>query len=252
MTALLSYDSATFYDTEFPQSRSLLTPARQVRCRDCRTAAIAILTLWSPYLALAWKTDDQAMADELLEMLAIKPGATVAEIGAGDGAMAVRVAKKLGRGGRVFATEIDPALMEQIRVRAREADLDNVTVVAARRTDSGLPADCCDAAYMIGVYLHITDPAPTDASIFRALKPGARLLINDFPPTIWLALFKVKGVPANRGGHGVPDDIVINEITAAGFRQMKETRPWHPGLLIRDTYCLVFSKPEDSKIAPQK
>ena len=211
-------------------------------------AAMATLALWSPYFAWAWGTE----ADEILEMLAIKPGATVAEIGAGDGAMAVRVAKKLGRGGRVFATEIDPALMEQIRVRAREADLDNVTVVAARRTDSGLPADCCDAAYMIGVYLHITDPAPTDASIFRALKPGARLLINDFPPTIWLALFKVKGVPANRGGHGVPDDIVINEITAAGFRQMKETRPWHPGLLIRDTYCLVFSKPEDSKTAPQK
>ena len=215
-------------------------------------AAMATLTLWSPYFAWAWGTDDQAMADEILEMLAIKPGATVAEIGAGDGAMAVRVAKKLGRGGRVFATEIDPALMEQIRVRAREADLDNVTVVAARRTDSGLPADCCDAAYMIGVYHHITNPVQTDASIFRALKPGARLLINDFPPTIWLALFKVKGVPANRGGHGVPDDIVINEITAAGFHEMKETRPWHPGFLIRDTYCLEFSKPADSATASQK
>src|SRR5215467_14068915 len=76
-------------------------------------AAIATLTLWSPYFALAWGTDDQAMADEILEMLAIKPGATVAEIGAGGGAMAVRVAKTLGPGGRVFATEIDPALMEQ-------------------------------------------------------------------------------------------------------------------------------------------
>jgi hypothetical protein len=68
---------------------------------------------------------------------------------------------------------------------------------------------------MIDVYHHITDPAATDASIYRALKPGARLLINDFPPTIWVALFKVKGVPANRGGHGVPDDIVVREITAA-------------------------------------
>src|SRR5262249_55476953 len=98
-------------------------------------AAIAILTLWSPYFALAWGTDDQAMADEILEMLAIKPGAAVAEIGAGDGAMAVRVAKKLGRDGRVFATEIDPALIEQIRERARKAELDNVTVVAATATD---------------------------------------------------------------------------------------------------------------------
>src|SRR5215472_10354196 len=111
-------------------------------------AAIAILTLWSPYFALAWGTDDQAMADEILEMLAIKPGATVAEIGAGDGAMAVRVAKQLGRNGRVFATEINPALMEQIRERARKADLNNVTAVKATPTDSGLPAHCCDAVYM--------------------------------------------------------------------------------------------------------
>jgi SAM-dependent methyltransferase len=215
-------------------------------------AAMATLTLWSPYFALAWGADDQAMADEIAEMLAIKPGDTVAEIGAGNGAMAMRIAKKVGPAGRLFATEIDPALIEQIPERARKTGLNNVTVVTATPTDSGLPTGCCDAAYMIDVYHHITDPVPTDASMFRALKPGARLLINDFPPTIWLALFKVRGVPANRGGHGVPDDIVINEITAAGFREVKETRPWHPGFLIRDTYCLVFSKPKDSATAPQK
>ena len=215
-------------------------------------AAMASLTLWSPYFALAWGTDDQAMADEMVEMLAIEPGATIAEIGAGNGAMAVRIAKKLGPGGRVYAPEIDPALIEQIRERARKADLSNVTVVTATPTDSGLPAGCCDAAYMIGVYHHITEPKPTDASIFHALKPGARLLINDFPPTIWLALFKVKGVPANRGGHGVRDQIVINEITAAGFREVKEIRPWHPGFFIRDNYCLVFSKPGDSATGRQK
>jgi len=175
-----------------------------------------------------------------------------AEIGAGNGAMAVQMAQKLGPAGRVFATEIDPALIKQIRERAQKAGLNNLTVMTATPTDSGLPADCCDAAYMIDVYHHVTDPTPTDASIFRALKPGARLLINDFPPTIWLALFKVKGVPANRGGHGVSDDIVINEITAAGFHEMKETRPWHPGFLIRDTYCLEFSKPADSATASQK
>ena len=82
-------------------------------------------------------------------------------------------------------------------------------------------------------------------------KPGARLLIDDFPPTIWLALFKVKGVPANRGGHGVPDSIVANELGAAGFHKVAETRPWHPGFFIRDNYCLLFSKPQSSASAPQ-
>ena len=192
------------------------------------------------------------MTDELAELLAIKPGATVSDIGAGHGRIAVRMARKSAPTGRVFATEIDPALVEQIRQRVRNEGLNNVTVVTATPTDSGLPAGCCDAAYMIGVYHHITDPAATDGSIFRALKPPARLLINDFPPTIWLALFKVKGIPANRGGHRVPDGIVVNEVTAAGFREVKELRPWHPGFLIRDTYCLVFSKPKNSGTAAQK
>lgn len=176
-------------------------------------------------------------------MLAIRPGSTVAEIGAGRGQMAVRIARRVGPSGHVYATEIDPALVGKIRARVVAAGLDNVTVVQATPTDTGLPPGCCDAAYMIGVYHHITEPAATDGSIFRALKPGARLLVDDFPPTRWLALFKVKDVPANRGGHGVPDNIVVEEMTAAGFRKLSEARPWHPGLFIRDNYCLVFSRP---------
>jgi precorrin-6B methylase 2 len=175
----------------------------------------------------------------------------VAEIGAGNGAMAVRIAKKVGPAGGVFATEIDPALVKRIRERARKAGLNNVTAVTATSADSGLPADCCDAAYMIGVYHHIIDPASTDATIFRALKPGARLLINDLPPTIWLALFKVKGVPANRGGHGVRDYIVSNEITAAGFHEMKETRPWHPGCLSGTTTASYFPSQAISAMHPR-
>src|SRR5262249_15452954 len=136
--------------------------------------------------------------------------------------------------------------LKDIRKRVQDAGLDNVTVIEATPTDTGLPVACCDGAYMIGVYHHITEPAATDASLFRALKPGARLLVNDFPPTIWLALLKVKGVPANRGGHGVPDKVVVEEMTAAGFQEGNETRPWHPGFLIRDNYCLVFSKPQTS------
>src|SRR5215472_4852475 len=102
-------------------------------------AAIAAFTLLLPSFALAWGTDSRAMADEIAEMLAIKPGSTVAEIGAGNGAMAVRMAKKVGLAGRVFATEIDPALVKKIRRRARKAGLNNVTVVTATPTDSGLP-----------------------------------------------------------------------------------------------------------------
>lgn len=212
-------------------------------------AAIVALTLWPPPLAFAWGTDDAAMADEIATLLGVGPGSTVAEIGAGHGQMAIRMAQKVGPSGHVYASEIDPQRLAEIQKRARDADLDNLTVVAATPTDSALPAGCCEGVYMIGVYHHLTNPAATDTSIFRALKPGGRLLVDDFPPTLWLALFKVKGVPANRGGHGVPDRIVASELTRVGFHQVQEIRPWHAGFFIRDNYCLLFAKPADSAAA---
>ena len=221
---------------------------RNFRIAAAGAVLIAALSLW-PARARAWGTDDEAMAEEIAAMLAIKPGDTVAEVGAGHGSMALRMAKIVGPNGRVYATEIDPDRLNEIRKRVQEEGLDNVTVVEATPTDSGLPAGCCDGAYMIGVYHHVTDPAATDASIFRALKPGARLLVNDFPPTLWLALFKVEGVPANRGGHGVADRIVVDEMTKAGFHELQETAPWHPGFFIRNNYAIVFAKPDGAATA---
>lgn len=223
------------------------TPRRLRRTATIASlAAIMAMALWRPRIASAWGTDDAVMADEIATMLNVKPGSVVAEIGAGHGEMAIRMAEKVGPSGHVYATEIDPDRLKEIRQRVQDAGLSNVTVVEATATDTGLQPGCCDAAYMIGVYHHVTDPSATDSSIFRALKPDGRLLVNDFPATIWLALFKVKGVPANRGGHGVPDNVVIDEMTGAGFREVNEIRPWHAGFLIRDNYCLVFSKPEDA------
>jgi predicted methyltransferase len=206
-------------------------------------AAIFAVAIGLSRAALAWGTDDQAMTDEIAQMLNVTSGSTVAEIGAGHGDMAIRMARKVGPSGRVYATEIDPKRLAEIRQKVQDAGLNNVTVIEATPTDSGLPQGCCEAAYMIGVYHHVTDPSATDASIFRALKPGGRLLVNDFPPTMWLALFKVKDVPPNRGGHGVPDAVMIDELKGAGFSEVNEIRPWHPGFFIRDNYCVVFAKP---------
>ena len=69
----------------------------------------------------------------------------------------------------------------------------------------------------------------------RSLKPGGRLAILDFPPR--KGLDPVEGVPANRGGHGIPQNIVVEELTAAGLQLEKTVNDWP-----ENSYCLLFVK----------
>ena len=180
--------------------------------------------------------------EKLAPLMNLKPGSTVAEIGAGSGAVSIAAARKVGPGGHVYCNEIDPANLTRIRAAVAKAGLQNVTVIEAKEDDTGLPAGCCDAVFMIGVYHHITRPLPTDASIWRALKPGARLVIADFRPTWWLWLFKPKGVPANRGGHGIPEDVLEVELSQSGFERVESFENWGNSWFLSN-YCVVYRKP---------
>ena len=180
--------------------------------------------------------------EKLAPLLDLKPGATVAEIGAGNGSVAVAAAEKVGPNGHVYATEIDPERLQKIRDKVSAAGLDNVTVIEAKIDDTQLPAGCCDAIYMIGVYHHFTEPLETDASIFRALRPGGMLAIVDFRPSLWLKPWTPEGVPANRGGHGIPEDVLQDELTRAGLRLVQIYDPWGSSWFLHN-YCIVFTKP---------
>jgi ubiquinone/menaquinone biosynthesis C-methylase UbiE len=178
----------------------------------------------------------------------LKPGSVVAEIGAGSGAVTVAAAQKVGPSGHVYSTEIDPKSLAKIRAAVEKAGLQNVTVVEAKEDDTGLPANCCDAVFMIGVYHHFTKPIPTDASIFRALRPGGRLVIVDFRPTLWLWFFTPKGIPANRGGHGIPEEILQSELTQAGIEPVETYDTWGNRWFLSN-YCVVYRKPTASAAA---
>jgi ubiquinone/menaquinone biosynthesis C-methylase UbiE len=148
------------------------------------------------------------------------------------------MAEKVGPNGRVLANEIDPQRLEEISRLAQSTGLANVTVVRGGERDTALPAECCDAIIMRGVYHHLTDPKHIDASLYCALKPGGELAILDFRPTWLLAPWTPKGIPANRGGHGVPPTIVVDEVTAAGFKLEQTVDPW-PGISVLSNYCRV-------------
>ena len=177
--------------------------------------------------------------------LALKPGMSVADVGAGRGELTVALAAEVGSGGRVFSTEIDPEAVRQIRAAVAAAGLANVTVVQAQARDANLPTDCCDAVLLRRVYHHLTHPAETNASLLRALRPGGLLAIIDFPPTFsWLWPWPPKGVPQDRGGHGIAAQLVIEEATASGFKFVQLVDDW-PGRGPLRSYFAVFRKPRN-------
>src|SRR5499426_1543636 len=154
----------------------------------------------------------------LRHVLALRPDIAVADVGAGKGELTVALAAEVGPGGRVYSTEIDAESLEQIRAAVAAARLGNVTLVRAQARDTGLPAGCCDAIVLRRVYHHLTDPAATNASLLRALRPGGLLAVIDFPPPLSrLWPWPPEGVPRNRGGHGVSAALVTEEVVASGF-----------------------------------
>jgi ubiquinone/menaquinone biosynthesis C-methylase UbiE len=177
-------------------------------------------------------------ADEIKRLAALmdwKPGTIVADIGAGDGRYAFAAVQLVGPSGKVFATEIDEEKLATLKSDVTKRRLTNVIVIDSKESDTNLPPECCDAIFLRRVYHHLTKPAEFDQALLRSLKPGGRLAIIEFPPRSGLG--PVQGVPANRGGHGIPQKIVIDELTTAGLQLVKTVNDWPA-----DDYLVLFIK----------
>jgi ubiquinone/menaquinone biosynthesis C-methylase UbiE len=199
------------------------------------TTILAALALMLCLLALLLPARADAVGEikRLAALMDWKPGSVVADIGAGDGSYSFAAVLQVGPSGKVLATEIDSKKLEDLRAEVKKRNLQNMIVVESAATETNLPPACCDAIFLRRVYHHLTKPTEFDASLLRSLKPGGRLAIIDFPARS--GLDPVEGVPANRGGHGVPEKIVIEELTAAGLQLEKSVDDWP-----HDSYCVLF------------
>ena len=182
-----------------------------------------------------------ASREEILRLsreMGWKAGQTIADVGAGEGEIGFAAAEAVGQTGKVFLTELDEAKRKALEDAVQRRGVMNTVVVQAAEKQTNLPDNCCDAIVLRRVYHHLTAPAEMDASLFRSLRPGGELAVIDFPPRKWLGMSDpVKGVPANRGGHGIPKKILIEEVKAAGFRVDKILDDWP-----EDSYCVIFQK----------
>lgn len=144
---------------------------------------------------------------KVIRALALSPNATVADIGAGTGYFAVRLARAIPEG-RVFGVDVEPNMVRYLAERAAQEGLANLTAVAGEPDDPRLPL-AVDVAIMVDVYHHIGDRVRYFRNLRRYLKPGGRVAIIDHrrapydpPEAMFIAPSRVKE-ELKRAGYGV-------------------------------------------------
>ena len=176
--------------------------------------------------------DDANEADTVLALLDVRTGAQVADVGAGDGYYTVRVARRVGPTGRVYAEDITARYVAELRERVRRERLANVTVVLGEPHDPRLPAAAADIALLVHMYHEVEQPYALLYNLAAAMRPGSRVAILD----------------QNRptGAHGTPPALLRCELTRSGYRESA----FHP--LGPREYLAVFTPPSAGTITPSQ
>lgn len=151
--------------------------------------------------------------EEVIRALALSPNANVADIGAGTGYFAVRLARAIPEG-RVFGVDVEPNMVRYLAERAAKEGLTNLTAVACEPDDPRLPV-AVDLAIMVDVYHHIADRVRYLRNLRRYLKPDGRVAIidhrrapDDPPEAMLIAPSRVRQ-ELNRAGFGVAAELTF-------------------------------------------
>lgn len=121
-----------------------------------------------------------AARERILDAMNLKPGQTVADIGAGTGFYSRLFASEVGEQGWVFAVDISPKFLAHINSQAGNDGVANITSVLGTGRSIRLPPNSVDVVFICDTYHHFEFPKSTVASIHRALKPGGTLVVIDF------------------------------------------------------------------------
>jgi ubiquinone/menaquinone biosynthesis C-methylase UbiE len=139
----------------------------------------------------------------VVELAGVKPGMSVADVGAGEGYYAVRLSQVVGPRGRVLAEDIVPEFHARLAERIRRDYLDNVAVVLGEAEDPKLPARSFDRIFLVHMYHEVSSPYAFLWHLRDGLKPGGRVIVVDanrapqrhgFPPALLKCEFAAVGM----------------------------------------------------------
>jgi ubiquinone/menaquinone biosynthesis C-methylase UbiE len=117
---------------------------------------------------------------KLLDLLQLAPGDTVADIGAGTGYFSFRIAERVGPQGKVYATDIQPEMLDIIRRRVKEKNVSNIETILGTADDPRLPPNSTDLILLVDVYHELDHPWEMAFGMVKALKPGGRLVLVEY------------------------------------------------------------------------
>lgn len=170
------------------------------------------------------KRDEWQKPHQLIQTLALKPDAIVADIGAGTGYLSVRLAHMTPRG-RIYGVDVEPDMIAYLRDRAAKSGLSNLVAVQAGQEGIDLP-EKVDMAVLLDVYHHIGDRASYFRRLKSQFKPNGRIAIIDF------RLDSPQGPPVSAR---LAPDRVRAEMAEAGYRLVQDHS------FLPHQYFLVFS-----------
>lgn len=158
-----------------------------------------------------WSSEDArdraGEAERVMDLLGVRPGMAVADVGAGSGYYTVRLAPRVGPRGRVIAQDIVPAYLERLARRVRQDSLRNVTVGLGDPHDPRLPRNSADLVLLVYMYHEVEQPYAFLYNLRPALRPGGRVAVVDL----------------NRSTrrHGTPLSLLRCEMAATGFEAVE-------------------------------
>lgn len=156
---------------------------------------------------------EEEKPDQMIELLGLKPGEVVADIGAGTGYISWRMARKVRPGGQVYGVDIQEEMLDLLDRNMKRRGVTNVIPVLGTITDPKLPGNSIDLVIMVDVYHEFSEPYEMMENIVKALKPGGRVAFVEYRA-------EDPSVPIKRV-HKMSEAQVKREAAAAGLEWVK-------------------------------
>jgi predicted methyltransferase len=185
------------------------------------------------------KRDAWQRPDEVMDLLALREGSSVADVGCGDGYFVMHLARRVSAAGAVYAVDVDEDALDKLRRKAERAEFTQVHIVRSQADDPKLPAGSLDAVLVVNAYHEMRQYDAMMRAFHAALKPGGRLAIIDAPGDA--------RDPRKNGynDHTIARQLVREDAERAGFRFRSEERGFErPESSRRNWFFYIFEKPQ--------